>query len=157
VLEDLRFDTVFAAAYSPRPGTPALRMADDVPPAVKRRRLNELLAVQERIGLELNRRWLGRDVEVLVDQITPPRRPLDPGDSDADDGAEPVSLLPLLAGTAGEGSVALAGRTRHNKLVHLAGDPALVGHPVRVHIEHAGPFALRGRLVEAPDEPDVLA
>ncbi|MGD0249010.1 MAG: MiaB/RimO family radical SAM methylthiotransferase, partial [Candidatus Limnocylindrales bacterium] len=157
VLEELRFDTVFAAAYSSRPGTPALRLADDVPPDVKRRRLNDLLAVQERIGLELNRAWLGRDVEVLVDQITPPRRSLDPGDSDADDAAEPVSLLPLLAGTAGEGSVALAGRTRHNKLVHLAGDPALVGHPVRVHIEHAGPFALRGRLVEAPDEPDVLA
>jgi tRNA-2-methylthio-N6-dimethylallyladenosine synthase len=157
VLEDLRFDTVFAAAYSPRPGTPALRMADDVPPAVKRRRLNGLLAVQERIGLELNRRWLGRDVEVLVDQITPPRRNLDRSDSDAESVAEPVSLLPLLAGAAGEGSVALAGRTRHNKLVHLAGDPALVGHPVRVHIEHAGPFALRGRLVEAPDEPDVLA
>jgi len=50
VLEELRFDTVFAAAYSPRPGTPALRMADDVPPAIKRRRLNELLARQEQIG-----------------------------------------------------------------------------------------------------------
>jgi tRNA-2-methylthio-N6-dimethylallyladenosine synthase len=157
VLEELRFDTVFAAAYSPRPGTPALRMADDVPPAVKRRRLNDLLVVQERIGLELNRRWLGCDVEVLVDQITQPRRNLDRSDSDAEGAAEPVRLLPLLAGAAGEGSVTLAGRTRHNKLVHLAGDPALVGHPVRVHIEHAGPFALRGRLVEAPDEPDVLA
>jgi tRNA-2-methylthio-N6-dimethylallyladenosine synthase len=157
VLEELRFDTVFAAAYSPRPGTPALRMADDVAPAVKRRRLNDLLVVQERIGLELNRRWLGCDVEVLVDQITQPRRNLDRSDSDAEGAAEPVRLLPLLAGAAGEGSVTLAGRTRHNKLVHLAGDPALVGHPVRVHIEHAGPFALRGRLVEAPDEPDVLA
>ena len=31
VLEEVRFDTVFAAAYSPRPGTPALHMADDVP------------------------------------------------------------------------------------------------------------------------------
>ena len=155
VLEELRFDTVFGAAYSPRPGTPALRLADDVPPAVKRRRLNELLARQEKIGLELNRDWLGRDVEVLVEQITPPRRRLDPNDSDGDD--EPVSAVPPLAGTAGEGSVALAGRTRHNKLVHLAGDPDLVGHPVRVHIEYAGPFALRGRLVESADEPDVLA
>ena len=74
VLEELRFDTVFAAAYSPRPGTPALRMADDVPAAVKRRRLNELLARQESIGLERNREWLGRDVEVLVERITP-RKP----------------------------------------------------------------------------------
>jgi tRNA-2-methylthio-N6-dimethylallyladenosine synthase len=71
VLEELRFDTVFAAAYSPRPGTPALRMADDVPAAVKRRRLNALLACQESIGLERNRGWLGRDVEVLVEWVTP--------------------------------------------------------------------------------------
>jgi tRNA-2-methylthio-N6-dimethylallyladenosine synthase len=157
-LEEIRFDTVFAAAYSPRPGTPALRMADDVPPAVKRRRLNELLALQEKIGLGRNRAWLGRDVEVLVERITPTRRGLvaveDDDDEASDDGAAGV---PDLAGTAGEGSMALAGRTRHNKLVHLAGDPALVGHPVRVHVDHAGPFALRGRLVEAQDEPDVLA
>jgi tRNA-2-methylthio-N6-dimethylallyladenosine synthase len=157
VLDEIRFDTVFAAAYSPRPGTPALRMADDVPPAVKRRRLNELLIRQEKIGLEINQGWVGRDVEVLVEQITPPRRNLEPNDADADECDEPASARPQLAGMAGEGSVALAGRTRHNKLVHVAGDPALVGHPIRVHIEHAGPFALRGRLVEAPDEPDVLA
>jgi len=157
VLEELRFDTVFAAAYSPRPGTPALRLADDVPPEVKRRRLNELLARQESIGLELNREWLGRDVEVLVERITPPRRRLDPDDVDADASDEPVPGVPPLESWAGEGSVAMAGRTRHNKLVHLAGDPALVGLAVRVQIEHAGPFALRGHVVEAPNEPDGLA
>jgi tRNA-2-methylthio-N6-dimethylallyladenosine synthase len=162
VLDDIRFDTVFAAAYSPRPGTPALKMPDDVPPAVKRRRLNELLARQEAIGLERNLEWLGRDVEVLVEAITPPRRRLDLHDPDADESDEPASPIPPLEGTAGEGSVALSGRTRHNKLVHLAGDPELVGHAVRVHVDHAGPFALRGRLVEAQDEapagePDVLA
>jgi tRNA-2-methylthio-N6-dimethylallyladenosine synthase len=155
VLDEIRYDTVFAAAYSPRPGTPALRMADDVPPAVKRRRLNELLARQEQIGLDINREWLGRDVEVLVERVMPPRRSIDPTDADPTD--EAISEIPALAGTAGEGSVALSGRTRHNKLVHLAGDPGLVGHPARVHIDHAGPFALRGRLVEAADEPDVLA
>ena len=157
VLEELRFDTVFAAAYSPRPGTPALAMADDVPAAVKRRRLNELLAAQEAIGLERNREWLGRDVEVLVERITPPRRRLDPDDPDVDVSDEQALAVPPLEGSAGEGSVAMAGRTRHNKLVHLAGDPALVGQPVRIHIEHAGPFALRGHLVAAPNEPDVLA
>jgi tRNA-2-methylthio-N6-dimethylallyladenosine synthase len=155
VLEEMRYDTVFAAAYSPRPGTPALRKEDDVPPAVKRRRLNELLARQEQIGLDINREWLGRDVEVLVEQVRPPRRSIDRNDAEAAD--EPISEIPPLTGTAGEGSVALSGRTRHNKLVHLAGDRALVGHAARVHINHAGPFALRGRLVEAADEPDVLA
>ncbi len=156
VLEEVRYDTVFAAAYSPRPGTAALKMADDVPAEEKRRRLNELLRIQEAIGLERNRGWLGRDVEVLVEQVTPTRRRLDPNE-DAAEADLPASPVPVLAGTAGEGSVALAGRTRHNKLVHLAGDPGLVGQRVRVHVEHAGPFALRGRLVEAEDEPDVLA
>ena len=144
VLEELRFDTVFAAAYSPRPGTPALRMADDVPPAVKRRRLNELLARQESIGLKLNRDWLGREVEVLVEQITPPRRRSVEEEGGPED---PALRVPGLYGSAGEGSVALAGRTRHNKLVHLAGDPSLVGRPVTVRVEYAGPFALRGRVV----------
>jgi tRNA-2-methylthio-N6-dimethylallyladenosine synthase len=123
-------------------------MADDVPPAVKRRRLNELLARQESIGLERNRDWLGREVEVLVEQITPPRRRSTTEDDAPDD---PALRVPSLYGAAGEGSVALAGRTRHNKLVHLAGDPALVGRAVRVHIEHAGPFALRGRVVPQPN------
>ncbi len=88
-LEEIRFDTVFAAAYSPRPGTPALRMADDVPPAVKRRRLNELLACQEKIGLELNQEWLGRDVEVLVERVMPPRRnAVAEGDADINGGLQ---------------------------------------------------------------------
>jgi tRNA-2-methylthio-N6-dimethylallyladenosine synthase len=150
-LEEIRFDTVFAAAYSPRPGTPALRMADDVPPAVKRRRLNELLACQEKIGLELNQKWLGRDVEVLVERVMPPRRSaVAEGDaaSTADSNSEDGDAgIPDLAGTAGQGSVALAGRTRHNNLVHLAADPAIVGRPVTVRVEYAGPFALRGRVV----------
>jgi tRNA A37 methylthiotransferase MiaB len=132
-------------------------MADDVPAQEKRRRLNELLRVQEAIGLERNRDWLGRDVEVLVEQVTPARRRLNPDDVATEDADLPASPVPVLAGTAGEGSVALAGRTRHNKLVHLAGRPDLVGQRVRVHVEYAGPFALRGRLVEAQDQPDVLA
>ncbi len=49
---------------------------------------------------------------------------------------------------AGEGS-RLSGRTRGNKLVHLSGDPALVGREVVVRIDHAGPYALRGALVGA--------
>ena len=124
LLERVRYDQVFAAAYSPRPGTPATRLIDDVAPEVKRRRLNELLAVQERIGLERNQAWLGREVEVLVDTVTPPRS------HDHDVG--------------GPKGPAVTGRTRGNKLVHLSGDPTLIGREVMVHIDHAGPYALRG-------------
>ena len=40
----------------------------------------------------------------------------------------------------------MSGRTRGNKLVHLDGSPDLIGHEVRVRIDHAGPYALRGRI-----------
>jgi tRNA-2-methylthio-N6-dimethylallyladenosine synthase len=131
LLDAVRYDQVFAAAYSPRPGTPATHLADDVPAEVKRRRLNELLARQEAIGLERNEAWLEREVDVLVDTIVPPR-----GHEHDEIGAE--AAVPTLSG-----------RTRGNKLVHLAGSPALLGHEVRVRIEHAGPYALRGALIEA--------
>ena len=58
---------MFAAAFSPRPGTPAARLTDDVPRAEKKRRLQALLELQEGIGLEANQAWVGRTTEVLVD------------------------------------------------------------------------------------------
>ncbi|MBA2372870.1 MAG: MiaB/RimO family radical SAM methylthiotransferase, partial [Chloroflexi bacterium] len=139
LLETVRYDQVFAASYSPRPGTPAIHLADDVTADVKRRRLNELLAVQERIGLARNEALVGRDVEVLVDTIVPPRS--HEHESMADDAAPRPAV--------GQGSVRLSGRARSNKLVHLAGSSELVGRLVTVRVEHAGPYALRGALVGA--------
>ena len=130
LLETVRYDQVFAAAYSERPGTPATHLADDVPADVKRRRLNELLAVQEAIGLERNEAWLGREVEVLVDTVVPPRS--------HDHDPEPNAAV---AGST------LSGRSRQNKLVHLAGEPGRVGGTVQVRVDHAGPYSLRGAVV----------
>ena len=137
LLEEVRYDQVFAAAYSPRPGTPATKLADDVPPDVKRRRLNELLAKQERIGLERNQAWLGREVDVLVDAVAPVRSH---GHDHEDAAADPDPASPATVVT---------GRTRGNKLVHVPGDAALVGHEVRVRVDHAGPYALRASVVKA--------
>jgi len=66
LLEEERFDVVHIAAYSPRPGTAAARLPDDVPAAVKKERRRELEAIQERISSELNAAFLGQEVEVLV-------------------------------------------------------------------------------------------
>jgi tRNA-2-methylthio-N6-dimethylallyladenosine synthase len=129
LLETVGYEQVFAAAYSPRPGTPAMRLADDVPADVKRRRLNTLLAIQERIGLERNRAWLGRDVEVLVDAVVPPRAHVHEADS-----------------AGGVGEARLSGRSRQNKLVHVAAPTELMGTLVRVRVDHAGPYSLRGNL-----------
>ncbi len=67
LLEELRFDMVHVAAYSPRPGTPAARLPDDVPPEEKERRRRAIDALQERIVGEINAALLGRTVEVLVE------------------------------------------------------------------------------------------
>jgi len=67
LLEDLRFDMVHVAAYSPRPGTPAERLADDIPPAEKERRRRAVDELQERIVGEINAHLLGSGVEVLVE------------------------------------------------------------------------------------------
>ena len=142
LLETVEYDQVFAAAYSERPGTPATRLADDIPAAEKRRRLVELLAVQERIGLERNRRWVGRTTEVLVDTIIPPRRHDHDDDDEAAGSTESRDAFARLPA----GVVHLAGRSRENKLVHVAGAASLVGELVTVAVDHAGPYALRGRL-----------
>jgi ribosomal protein S12 methylthiotransferase len=71
-LEEAQFDRLGAFAYSPQQGTRATRYADDVPDAVKRDRLEELLEVQRAISAERLARFVGRDVPVLVDRIAEP-------------------------------------------------------------------------------------
>jgi tRNA-2-methylthio-N6-dimethylallyladenosine synthase len=68
LLEEMEFDVVHLAMYSPRPGTfAAMRMPDDVPSVEKLRRLNDLLALQREIATRKTARWVGRDVEVLIE------------------------------------------------------------------------------------------
>ncbi|HET9682380.1 MAG TPA: MiaB/RimO family radical SAM methylthiotransferase [Candidatus Limnocylindrales bacterium] len=146
LLEDVGYDQVFAAAYSQRPGTPATRLADDVPADEKRARLNELLALQEPIGLERNRSWIGRTTEVLLDTIVPPRsHDHDPDEPEGRDGPS----APTLPATeeASPSMVHLSGRTRQNKLVHVEGPRSWLGRLVQVRVEHAGPYSLRGSVV----------
>jgi ribosomal protein S12 methylthiotransferase len=86
LLEEIRFDHLGAFAYSEEEDTPAARMTDQVEPAEKRERLERLLEVQRMIAQERNERWLGRDVDVLIDSITG-RDMDDPAASSGDRGA----------------------------------------------------------------------
>jgi len=68
LLEEIEFDVVHLAMYSPRPGTFAAdKMQDDVPSTEKLRRLNDLLALQRSIAARKTARWVGRDVQVLIE------------------------------------------------------------------------------------------
>ena len=68
VVEKARFSSAFTFQYSPRPGTPAATMSDQVPPQVVKERYGRLLALQERISEEENAKLVGREVELLVSQ-----------------------------------------------------------------------------------------
>ena len=63
----VRYDSAFLFKYSPRDGTRAFRWSDTVPEDEKARRLERLVALQEAISAEINRRLVGSDVDVLVE------------------------------------------------------------------------------------------
>lgn len=69
LMEYVKYDFGFMFAYSERPGTLAARkMEDDVPEEVKKRRLNEIIDLQQKLGLERTKRFLGQEVEVLIEK-----------------------------------------------------------------------------------------
>ncbi len=67
-LEEAEFDRMGAFSYSPQEGTRAMQYEDDVEDGVKRDRLEEIVEVQRAISAERLSRFVGRDVEVLLDQ-----------------------------------------------------------------------------------------
>jgi len=69
VLETVGFDSLFAFSYSPRPGTAALRLADDVPEAEKRRRLHVVNAHQQQWQRRRHQARVGLIEEVLVESV----------------------------------------------------------------------------------------
>ena len=66
-LEEVRFSQVYPFKYSPRPGTPAANLEDDVPRDVKEERLARVIELQERINEEKQRAYAGSIQEVLID------------------------------------------------------------------------------------------
>lgn len=66
---EAQFDRVGAFMYSREEGTPSAEMPDQVPDAVKRERLDRLMAVQQEISLVRNRRWIGRTMDVLIEGV----------------------------------------------------------------------------------------
>ncbi len=98
-VREFRFKNSFIFKYSPRPGTKAHELyPDDVPEAVKRRRNNELLALQTEISEEDNAEFIGRTVEVLVEG---PSKKAAGGKESAHAGAQPLDLPGWHGGAEG--------------------------------------------------------
>ena len=104
LVEKARFTSAYTFQYSPRPGTPAAAMEDQVPKAVVQDRYERLVELQERISAELNAELVGDVVEVLVQ---------------ADDGRRSAQTHRL------------SGRTRDGRLVHFAPDAASMEETAR--------------------------
>jgi tRNA-2-methylthio-N6-dimethylallyladenosine synthase len=68
LMSEIRFDGAFIFKYSPRPSTEAAGWLDDVPRAVKEARNQALLALQAEVSRGRLARWIGREVEVLVEE-----------------------------------------------------------------------------------------
>jgi tRNA-2-methylthio-N6-dimethylallyladenosine synthase len=114
LVEQARFDSAYTFQYSPRPGTPAATMPDQVPPEVVRERFDRLVKLQEAISLERNQALLGTEVELLVE-----------------------------AARSKNDASRSSGRTRTNKLVHFpATDGVGPGDFVTVQVERAAPHFL---------------
>jgi tRNA-2-methylthio-N6-dimethylallyladenosine synthase len=120
LVKEVEYDSAFTFIYSPREGTPAADMEDNVAYEVKRDRLIRLNEVLNVFSKRSNERLLGQTVEVLVEGESKNNRDI------------------------------LAGRTRTNKLVHFKGPKELVGQFVNVKIVEAPTFYLKGELVGVP-------
>jgi tRNA-2-methylthio-N6-dimethylallyladenosine synthase len=121
LVEQIGFDQLNTAAYSPRPGTPAAIWQNQLSEEVKADRLQRLNHLVETKAAERSQRYLGRIETVLVEDQNP---------------KDPRQVM---------------GRTRGNRLAFFAGDIAeLKGQTVPVHITAVRAFSLTGDRVERP-------
>ena len=112
------YDLAYTFIYSPRDGTPAARMTDDIDRETKEQRLYRLNEVVNEKALKQNQKYLDTVVEVLVDGV-----------SKKDD-------------------TMLTGYTKHNKLINFKGNKENIGKIVKVKVIEAKTWALKGEEVE---------
>jgi len=117
VMEAVQYAGCFAFKYSNRPHTKSPELPGQIPEEVKEERLQRVLNLQKKLSFEKNKTFVGKVVEVLVDEINP-----------------------KFPGT-------VTGRTRTNHIVSLPGGPEWLGRLVNVEITEAYPLRLAGRPV----------
>lgn len=118
VLRDVRFDALFTFIYSPREGTPAAKLPDPMSKEQKSANFQRLVDLQNAISAEKQRAYVGRTLPCLIDGA----------------GRDPRNNL--------------TARTAGGRLVHLTGDPALIGVRRKLRITSASTWALFGELAD---------
>ncbi len=118
LLRRVRYDMVYSFIYSPRKGTPAASMPDQIPDDVKGERLRRLLDLQTEIAGEINLGYVGKTVRVLC------------------------------CGRSKNDPSMLEGRTEGGKIVLFPGNAASEGEYIEVRIADGRPYALYGEISE---------
>ncbi len=122
LIEAVGFDHSFSFIYSPRPGTPAAALPDDVPLEVKKDRLARLQQRITELAADISAAMVGTVQRVLVEK--PSRK-------------DPAQL---------------SGRTENNRVVNFDADASLIGQFADILITEALPNSLRGELIGSPAE-----
>ena len=118
LMRECHYDSAFMFKYSERPGTYASKhLPDDIPEDVKVRRLNELIALQNELSAESNKRCIGKEFDVLLEGVS--KRSKDQ----------------------------LFGRTGQNKVVIVDRDTHHIGETVRVGITESSSATLKGKVI----------
>ncbi|MNC31913.1 (Dimethylallyl)adenosine tRNA methylthiotransferase MiaB [compost metagenome] len=117
LVREVGYDMAYTFIYSPREGTPAASMEDNVPQEVKNGRLKRLNDLIKELSRVSNDRMLGELVEVLVE------------------------------GESKNNASVLSGRSRANKLVHFEGPQELIGSFVQVRITDTKTWYIKGDYV----------
>ncbi len=118
IIREVEYDMIFSFIYSPRTGTPAADMDCQIPKEVSNERYEKLLLLQNDISLEKNKRFIGREMTVIADEISRTDKCM------------------------------LTGRGDPVRPIHFAGDEALIGKNVRVKITEADTFSLRAEIIK---------
>ena len=119
LVEEVGFAAAFTFAYSPRQGTVAAKSPDQIPEAVKKRRLQELNALQAKKTVENNQKYLGFEGEVLVEGC----------DMRCEDAM-------------------LYGKYQNFKMVYFPGDPSLMNRYVNVRVLKTNKNSLLGEMID---------
>lgn len=117
IIQEVNFDSSFSFIYSPRPGTPAAKMADNVEPAVKKQRL---LILQNQLATQARR--YSKEMVNTKQKI-------------------------LVTNTSKKNPAQFSGRTENNRVVNFIASKNLIGKIVTIKITQALPNSLRGELV----------
>jgi tRNA-2-methylthio-N6-dimethylallyladenosine synthase len=124
--EEVGFETAYTYIYSPRDGTPAEKMADNIPMEVKKERLQRLNKLVNDYSLKAMQQFEGQTVEVLVE-----------GESKRNDEV-------------------LSGYTRKNKLVNFRAPKDVIGKLVHVKITDAKTWSLDGEFIGVAEKKEVV-